>query len=594
MVSPMRPRVSTVWLAAAFGLTVWSCAPSPGVTPSTTTAPTTTSTVAAGAEAERRGGQAVVGIGDYGAPRTLNPFLDGPDTAVLDLLAPSLFATGYDIDPATMDAIPDVLAQIPSIANGGLVAHGDGTMDVTVQVSPAAEWADGTPISAGDLAFTIETVMDPDLPIRRDLRARYQKIIPGSVRASGAVLTFMMDTDASVEMLFDIILPAHIVGGSDFVADWNETAWVSGGPFEIGSYQPGQYLDLVRNENYWKVDPATGDRLPYLDRLVVRFFEAGDNVDPRLLRAFQSRDLDVVLLSFPRAVLEDYSELESQGAEVLAAPGLSWEHINFQFGPSNRNPDSLNQYLRFRKVVAYSIDRTALATERGTFPLSSVLRVYRPGLTTDAWAEYEHDIDEANGFLFTLGEEIDEDLFAGDGPRMVITTSSESSATVATAGQIVVMLNEAGVAAELQLEDPSLFFGRTLDNGTWDVAAWRLTATAGRSGAIAFIEMFDPGGLPFVGNNFLRWGTVDSVVENSPTIRYAEIVDALRETVDPAEIDRLLAEAERILASELVILPLITHQAAGAVVWGDEITGVTANPAQSELWAVETWRRSDD
>ncbi len=272
---------------------------------------------------------------------------------------------------------------------------------------------------------------------------------------------------------------------------------------------------------------------------------------------------------------------------------MSWEHINFQFGPGNRNPDSLNQHLLFRKVVAYSVDRTALATERGTFPLSSVLRMYRPGLTADAWAEYEYDMDDADAFLFTLGEEIGEDLFAGDGPRMVITTSSDSAATVATAGRIVVMLNEAGVAAELQLENPSLFFGRTLDNGTWDVAVWRLTAAPGRSGAIAFFEMFDPEGLPFVGNNFLRWGTVDSIARNPSTVRYAEIVDALGETVDPAEIDRLLVEAEQILASELVILPLITHQAAGAVVWGDEITGVTANPAQSELWAVETWRRSD-
>lgn len=52
-------------------------------------------------------------------------------------------------------------------------------------------------------------------------------------------------------------------------------------------------------------------------------------------------------------------------------------------------------------------------------------------------------------------------------------------------------------------------------------------------------------------------------------------------------------EAEQIPASELVILPLITHQAAGAIVWGDEITGVRANPAQSESWAVETRHRSD-
>ena len=68
-------------------------------------------------------------------------------------------------------------------------------------------------------------------------------------------------------------------------------------------------------------------------------------------------------------------------------------------------------------------------------------------------------------------------------------------------------------------------------------------------------------------------------------------MDALRETVDPGEIDALLAEAESILADELVLLPLIIHEQTGAAVWADEIEGVVVNPAQSTLWNAETWRR---
>jgi len=568
----------------------WSCAPAPGVAPSsTTTEPFSASTLAPGDSADEIL-EVVVGIGDHGAPRTLNPFLDGPDTAILDLMAPAVFATGYDIDPETRQPVPDVLDRIPTLANGGLSVNPNGTMDVTVRVDPGAHWADGTRISAADLAFTVETVMDPTLPIRSDLRARYERIVPGSVRASGLELTFRMDIDASVELLFDMILPAHVVDGSDFVADWNENLWVSGGPFVLESYQPGQYLALERNEAYWKVDHPTGDRLPYFDRLVFRFFEPGAGPDPRLLRAFQVQDLDVALMSFPGEVPDDYLAMEREGVRVISAPGMAWEQINFQFGPGNRNGESLNEYLPFRSAVAHAIDHNALADGRGTYPLLSALRVYLPDLAEDPWATYEYDPEETAGLLFSLGESIGEDLFAGEGPRLVVTASSDSTATVAMAGEIVVMLNEAGIGAELQLEDPSLFLGQTLDNGTWDVAAWKFEGSPGRAGAIAFVEMFDPEGLPFVGNNFLRWGTVDSLVSNASTVRYSEIIDELRETIDPTEIDRLLIEAEGLLAAQAVLIPLVVHEQSGAAVWWNRVTGITANPAQSELWNVETWQ----
>jgi len=572
-------------------LAVWSCAPAPGVAPAgTTTVPVTSTTVPTATTSGGRISRVAVGVGSHAAPRTLNPFLDGPDTAILDLIGPAFFAAGYDIDPETRQPVPDVLATIPTLANGGLTTNPNGTMDVAVGVNPGAVWADGTRITAADLAFTIETVTDPALPIRSDLRSRYARIVPGSVRASGLELRFRMDIHPDVELLFDLILPAHAVAGSDFVNDWNDRTWVSGGPFEVESYQPGQYLALSRNDLYWKVDAATGGRLPYFDSMVVRFFDPADSEDPRLFRAFQARDLDVAVMDFSQDGAGDYLELEREGARLIAAPGMVWEQINFQFGPGNRNGESLNQFPRYRRAVMHAIDRVALAERSGTVPLSSALRIYLPHLADDPWAVYDYDDEETAGLLFNLGEDIGQDLFAGGGPRLVITTSSDSTGTVAMAGALVVMLNEAGIGAELQLEDPSLFFGQTLDNGTWDVAAWRFEGSPGRSGAIAFIELFDPEGLPFIGSNFFRWGTVDSLVADSSTMRYAQIVDEIRATIDPAEIDRLLLEAEGLLASQAVLLPLLVHERSGAAVWMDRVTGVTANPAQSELWDVETWR----
>jgi len=90
---------------AALLLVLAGCALSPGVGPdpgaatSSTPPPTTTTTTTT--TPSRYGGTAVIGIGDAGSPRTLNPFLDGPDVAVLEIIGPAVFARGWIADPVT-------------------------------------------------------------------------------------------------------------------------------------------------------------------------------------------------------------------------------------------------------------------------------------------------------------------------------------------------------------------------------------------------------------------------------------------------------------------------------------------------------------
>ncbi len=565
------------------------CAPDPGIAPSGDAGPATT--VPGDTElpvAPEDSGTVVVGIGTAGPPRTLNPLLDGPDTAVLDVVSPAVQARGYRIDGTTMDPVPVLLEQIPSTDNGLVVLRPDGTLDVTVRVVEGAEWSDGVAVTADDLEFTYRLATDPVLPIRSDVRRRYEGILPGSVVADGRELRFRMQASMDVELLFDVIVPKHQVEGTDFTGAWNETMWAGSGPFVFASYQPGQYLELIRNERWTGGDSA--DAREPVERVVFRFYRGDLGVDPRLLRAFETRVLDVVLIPQARIEADAYAELEREGAVVKTAPGPSWLHLNFQFGPGNRNEESLNRYFAFREAVAHAVDREELADSNDTVPLSSVLALYRPGLSSDPWARFTFDVERTKGALFELGGELGVDLFAGDGPRLVVTTASESPESVATAGDVAVMLDQAGIGAELQLEGSELLFGRTLDNGTWDTAIWRFTAGPGRSSAIDFVAMFDPEGLPFAGYNFFRWGTVDSLVADAATERYAAIVDELRATMDRAEIDRLLVDAENLLAENLVLLPLMVHELVGAAWWGDEVTGVTLDPYTGVTGTIGEWR----
>ncbi len=60
---------------------------------------------------------------------------------------------------------PVLAEQVPSLENGLWKLAPDGTMEVTWQIKPGARWHDGTPFTSDDLAFTLQVIRDPELPI---------------------------------------------------------------------------------------------------------------------------------------------------------------------------------------------------------------------------------------------------------------------------------------------------------------------------------------------------------------------------------------------------------------------------------------------
>jgi ABC-type transport system substrate-binding protein len=67
----------------------------------------------------------------------------------------------------------------------------------------------------------------------------------------------------------------------------------------------------------------------------------------------------------------------------------------------------------------------------------------------------------------------------------------------------------------------------------------------------------------------------------------------MNETVDDEELTALIAEAEEILADQMVILPLFPRLVVGAV-WEDEIAGFVMTSTQADhTWNIEEWYRAD-
>jgi len=570
--------------------------------PTTTAAAAATTTTEAAPEGKPYGGEVV--IGQDQEPPTLNVFAPGGDNSVVSIIGQGYLTGTQQIDGFTLELVPLVVTELPTVENGGITLNADGTETVKYTIRDDAVWADGTPISGDDYMFTYDTIMDPDLPINR---STYEDIIPESVVAGPKTFEYTMTAPTvQTELIFGTLIPKHDVEGSDFINDYNDAMWVSGGPFVFDQWQKGEFISLTRNPNFWMTDAVTGQQLPYLDRVIMRFIPE----TAAMINAFKARETDVMNPPPSIEALEDLQTLESQGAQVEVLSGPIWEHLNFQFGENRltRNAGSYNAFLEYRQAVAHAIDKNKIVDEilKGQVePLDSYVDAFSPTLSQGSWSQYDYNPDTSIALLADLCARDDTDCDANP-VSTVFSTTSNNDARVTLSQLFVSMFEAVGIVYTNELEDSSIFFGETLDFGGWDLGEWAWVGTPGFAGLIGIHDIFDPTGAPPDGQNYYRWGTAavegadpegfnqgaSSVVDDN-TARFGVVRDAMNATVDVVELEALMNEAEQILADQVVIIPLYARLDPGAV-WADEIGGFKHNPSQESMtWNIEEWYRVD-
>jgi len=518
-------------------------------------------------------------------PPTLNQFVPGGDNLIVATINQAFSAGVQEIDGYTLELIPELVTELPTVANGGVTLNDDGTMTVRYQIRDEAVWSDGVPISGDDFQFTLDTILNPDLPIDR---TTYEDIVDTVVGAKTFEYILSAPT-ALYELLFSALIPKHAVEGTDFTTDWNDKMWPSAGPFVFDQWQKGEFITVVRNDNYWKTDADTGQQLPYLDAVTWRFIPETESI----VNAFKAREVDVINPPPATAIIDELQTLEPQGATVEVVSGPIWEQLNFQFGPGRleRNPNSVNDNLNYRKAVAHLVNRNLIVDEilaGQVEPMSSFVDAYSPTLSQGAWDQYDFDVAKATEYADAAKAELGVDTLSA-----VFSTTSNNDARVKLSELFVNMFAAAGIDYENQLEDSQLFFGETLDNGLWDLGEWAWSGAPGFSGLISSMDLFDPEAPPPDGQNYYRWGTEDSSVIDENTVRFAELRDLMNQSVDQDVLVPLIHEAEQILADQVVIIPLYQRLDPGAV-WSDTVGGFKHNPSSATYsWNMEYWYRKD-
>jgi peptide/nickel transport system substrate-binding protein len=592
--------IALMVLVIAFALVAAACSSSDGggdtettttaatettVAETTTTAAPATTTTTEADPGKPYGGEAIVG--DSQEPPTLNPYVPGGDNFIVSIVGQGYLTGVYEIDGFTLELIPELVTELPTTANGGVTVNDDGTMTVRYEIKDEAVWEDGTPISGDDFLFTLETILDPDLPVDK---STYQDIDLESIVVGDKTFEYTLAAPTALyELIFSLILPKHSIEGSDFTTDWNEAMWASGGPFIFSEWAKGEFIKLVRNDNYWRTDAETGQQLPYLDSVIFKFIPESE----ALINAFKAREVDVIQPDPNTETIETLQALEPEGARVEVLQGPVWEHVNFQFGDERftKNENSCTESLAMRQAAGHAIDKGLLVDEilaGQVLPLDSYVPPFSPLLSQDSWAQYNFDPAVAGELYAQAVEE------TGKECSFVFSTTSNNDARVKISELFIDMFAAAGIPYSNELEDSSLFFGETLDNGIWDFGEWAWVGSPGLSGLVSIHDVWDPEAPPPDGGNYYRYGIAEEgAVSDDASVRYAAVRDEMNQTVDPVELTALFNEAENILADNAVFHPLYARLVTAAV-WEDTIGGFKHNPTQAgHTWNIEDWYRSD-
>jgi microcin C transport system substrate-binding protein len=133
------------------------------------------------------------------------------------------------------------------------VAVADDLSSVTFNLRPEARWHDGQPLTAHDVAFSLELLKAKGAPFYRFYYANVDKaeaVSPHKVR-----FTFKGPKNRELPLIVGQlpVLPKHYWQGRDFAATTLEPP-LGSGPYRIGKVDPGRSITYERVADYWGRD----------------------------------------------------------------------------------------------------------------------------------------------------------------------------------------------------------------------------------------------------------------------------------------------------------------------------------------------------
>ena len=161
---------------------------------------------------------------------------------------------------------------------------------ITFYLNPKAAFADGAPVTADDVIFSLQLLRDKGVPT---IFGSYYKKVISTERLSDRVVRMNMDgQDRELPLILGLmpVLPKHKIDPATFDRS-TLTPLLGSGPYQVSRIDPGRSITYKRNPDYWGRDlPITRGRFNF-DEIRYDYYRDASI----LLEAFKIGQIDVRL-----------------------------------------------------------------------------------------------------------------------------------------------------------------------------------------------------------------------------------------------------------------------------------------------------------
>jgi peptide/nickel transport system substrate-binding protein len=519
-------------------------------------------------------------------PPSFNPAIadSGYDYLVMELVMLGL----ADVDPQG-NVFPELAAELPTQENGGvLVNQEEQTMIVTWKMRRDIQWADGTPVTADDVIFTFDAIMDPETGAW----------IPGI----DYVESVEKVDDYTFSIHYNYIYPGYLTQlGGEQVAVWPAhycdasqgfTAWdcgrkpLSNGPYVLKEWVNGDHMTFVRNENYYEKGK------PAIDTIVIRIVP--DEAVRKTMLINGDADLDMWTTEPIIADLQNQPNVQ-----ISPSPFNRWVmRIYFNLSAKGTNdpaatPHPILSDINVRRAIRMAIDVDTIAKE------------FFLGFAKPTWTEFfrppyqceiprpAFDLEGARALLDSAGwtdsdgdgiRECNGCATAQDGYKMemeFIAYAEYGEALNLTQQYIAESLEKIGIKTNLSIVEGSVLWGASTDggiqqSGNFDMAIYDDGYAGTDPTDYLWQYYYSEAAIPDYGYNYGDWINAD--------------FDALLDeayTLDENYRRELFCQMAEILEEELPELLLFTTVNADA--HSSRLQGVQSSTSDVVTWNAADW-----
>ncbi|WFB35417.1 extracellular solute-binding protein [Kiritimatiellota bacterium B12222] len=287
----------------------------------------------------------------------------------------------------------------------------------TFYLDEKAQWSDGRPVTADDVIWTFNAIMDPshptgphkvgldrfEVPVKIDDRSvqfTAKEVHWGNIWACGGFS----------------ILPSHWWKDQDF----NKTNFVFpvvSGPYEISQLNEPHSVVLSKRDDYWAIDDPRGEGLTNFDEIEFRFYAQRDTAFDN----FKAGNFDLFAVYTAKRWASETSGKAFDQNWIIKQAIHNLNPTGFQgFAMNMRNP--LFQDLRVRKALAMLLDRQRM-NETLMFNQYELTASYFPDLYPEGNPNplVEYNVTEALRLLNEAGWSLEKGKLTKDGKPFVLT-----------------------------------------------------------------------------------------------------------------------------------------------------------------------------